>query len=105
MSTYWLDRQLGATDAETDGGTPILAVTFADRTEYVYCPSPDEYRVTADVVDKAKDLGATLITYPSSWSGTTYEAKQHAKNLGITVMPHNAFFAYLKRKGVKFSKR
>jgi hypothetical protein len=104
MSTFWLNKQLATTDAVTDGGNPILAVTFADRTEQVYCPDSSEYRVTADVVKKAKDLEATNISYPTEWSGTTYEAKQHAKNLGITVMPHNAFFAYLKRKGIKFSK-
>jgi hypothetical protein len=104
VSTFWLDKQLAATDAVTDGGNPILAVTFADRTERVYCPDSDEYRVTADVVSKAKVLGATIISYPTIWSGTTYEAKQHAKSLGIIIMAHNGFFAYLKRKGVKFSK-
>lgn len=102
MSTSWLSEQLMSTDAAIDGGIPILAVTFAGRTERVYCPDSDEYRVTADVVRKAKDLGATVIAYSSTWCDATYEAKRYAKDLGVSVMAYNAFFAYLKHKGVKF---
>lgn len=104
MSTYWLIKQLRSTsDAVVDDGNPILAVTFVGRTERVYCPEPDEYRITADVARKAKDLGATVIAYSSSWCEATYEGKQYAKDLGVSVMPFAGFFAYLKRKGVKFT--
>jgi hypothetical protein len=103
MSTYWLNQQLVSTsDAEIDGGNPILAITFGGRTERVYCPDSDEYRITADVARKAKDLGATIIAYSSSWCEATYEGKQYAKDLGIHIMIFAALFAYLKRKGVKF---
>jgi hypothetical protein len=103
MSTTWLNGQLASTsDAVVDGGNPILAVTFAGRTELVYCPDSDEYRITADVARKAKDLGATVIAYSSSWCATTYEGKEYAKSLDINIMPYAAFFKYLKRKGVKF---
>jgi hypothetical protein len=101
MTTYWLNNELAAkSNAQIDGGNPVLSVIFSGRTERVYCPDSDEYRVTADVVEKAKELGATIIAYSESWSDTTYDAKQYAKQVGITVMPFAAFFAYLKRKGV-----
>jgi hypothetical protein len=102
MSTSWLSAQLMNTSAVTDRGDPILSVTFAGRTERVYCPNSDEYRVTADVVRKAKDLGGTIIAYSSTWCGATEEAKRYAKSLEVNVMPFNAFFAYLRRKGVEF---
>jgi hypothetical protein len=103
MSTFWLSQQLmSKSDAVVDGGNPILAVTFAGRTERVYSPGSDEYRITADVVRKAKDLGATVIAYSATWCGTTYEAKDYAKTLDVSIMPFSGFFAYLKRKGVKF---
>jgi hypothetical protein len=103
VSTYWLNQLLISTsDADVDGGDPVIAITFGGRIERVYCPDSDEYRVTADVVRKAKDLGATIVAYSSSWCEATYEGKHYAKDLGIHVMPYAALFAYLKRKGVKF---
>ena len=103
MSTFWLSQQLTNTsDAVVDGDNPILAVTFSNRVEHVYCPESDEYRITADVVKKAKELGATIIAYSSTWCEATYEGKQYAKSLGVSVMAFAAFFAYLKRKGVTF---
>jgi hypothetical protein len=88
-------------NAVTDGGNPVLGISFNGKTEYVYCPTSDEYRVTADVARKAADLGATIIAY-GSWCDATYEAKQYAKKLGVTIMPYGALFAYLRRKGVHF---
>ena len=103
MSTYWLNDQLRSTsDAIVDGGDPILTVEFAGRTERVYSPDSDEYRVTADVIEKAADLGATIIAYSNTWCDATYEAKRYAKERGIEVMPFGSFFAYLKRYGVRF---
>lgn len=102
MSTLWLSTQLMNTNAVIDEENSILSVTFAGRTERVYSPDSDEDPVTADVVRKAKDLGATIIAYSSSWCDATYEAKRYAKSLGVSVMPFNAFFAYLKNKGVAF---
>jgi len=67
----------------------------------IYSPTPDEYIVNSDVVEKARDLGATIIFYSSSWCGTTMEANEYAKKLGITIMPHRSFFAFIKRKGIQ----
>jgi len=100
MSTYWLYQQLqGGSNVAVDGSDPILSVTFDHRTERVYCPTSDEYLVTAEVIQKAKDLGATIIAY-GYWCGVTYEAKQYGKKNGIAVMPYGGFFAYLKKHGV-----
>lgn len=100
MTTFWLRDQLVEKNVIVDNGNPVLSVTFAGRTERVYCPDSDEYRITADVVAKAKELGATIIVYSTKWCGITAEGKLHAKNIGIYAMPYNAFFAYLRSKGV-----
>jgi hypothetical protein len=104
MSTYWLRDQLrGNSKVVLDGGNPILSVTFDGRTERIYSPDPDEYRVTADVVLKAQKLGATVIAY-GSWCEATYDGKEYAKKHGIAVMSYASFFAYLKRHGVILGK-
>lgn len=103
MSTAWLNERLRNGRAiTTDGGSPILTVNFHDRTERIYCPNSTEYRVTAEVVNKAKELGATIVAYSSAWCGTTYEAKQYAKKKGIIIMHYASFFAYLREHGVVF---
>lgn len=102
MSNGWLYSELKkSADVKMTFGEPVFSVTFSGRTEQVFCPGPAEYAVTADVVKTAYEHGATIISY-ASWCQATYEAKQYGKKLGILVMPHNSFFAYLKRKGVKF---
>jgi hypothetical protein len=102
MTTVWLNQQLSTSNAIVSGGNPLLEVSFAGRTERVYSPDSDEYRITADVVEKAKNIGATIIAYSSTWCDVTYEGKEYAKSLGVNIMQFNEFFAYLKRKGVKF---
>lgn len=106
MSTLWLRQELIAkSDAKTDDGDPILTVFFRDgREERVYCPDPDEYRVTADVVAKASGMGATIIAFSSHWCEATVEGREYAERRGLTVIPYAQFFAYLRRKGVTFSR-
>lgn len=105
MSTYWLRDKLGGyNNVIVDGGDPILSVSFKGRTERVYCPDPDEYRVTADVVEKARRLDATIIAYASTWCGSTYEGSEYGRNNGVRVMPYADFFAYLKQCGVELRK-
>jgi hypothetical protein len=105
MSTGWLRGKLRGNEKVTiDNGDPVLSVKFAGREEKIYCPSPGEYRVTADVVRKAKGLGATIITCASTWCEATVEGKAYAKRLGITVMTYAQFFAYLKQRGVALRK-
>ena len=104
MSHAWLARQLRqATNAIVTEKGPILAVSYSGFTDYVYCPTTDEYRVTADVAHKAKELGASVIAYASTWCNSTHEAKEYAKTLGVSIMPYGAYFAHLKKKGVRVS--
>ncbi|MGH6613666.1 hypothetical protein [Sphingomonas sp.] len=103
MSTYWLRGKLAdGSDARTDGGDPVLTIFLGGgRDERVYCPDSDEYRVTADVVDKAVDLGANIIAY-GSWCDATVEGKLRAKAKGVSVVRYAGLFAFLRNKGVSF---
>lgn len=102
MTTFWLNKQLAAmSGVSTDSGNPVLTVEFSDRRERIYCPDPSEYKATAEVVDKAHQLGATIVAYSETWGDSTYEAKQYAKQLSVSLMPYKALFAYLKRYGVR----
>ncbi|UVO55748.1 hypothetical protein [Sphingomonas sp. SUN039] len=104
MSTYWLRGELArGTDATTDDGDPILTVYLDGGKEArIYCPEPDEYQVCADVVQKASDLGATIVAY-GSWCDASVEGKMHAKEIGLSVVPYAGLFAFLRRNGVSFS--
>jgi hypothetical protein len=102
MTTFWLNKQLAAmSGVVTDSGNPVLNINFAGRREQIYCPDPSEYKATAEVVEKAHQLGASIIAYSESWGEGTYEAKQYAKQLKVVLMPYKALFAYLNRYGVR----
>ncbi len=103
MSTRWLRRELETkTDVRTDGGDPVLGVSFGGREIRVYSPDPSEYHVDSDVVEKADELGANFIAYSNSYCGVTREAERYGASLGIEVMPFGRFFEYLRNKGVTF---
>lgn len=102
MTTFWLNKQLAAMSGViTDSGNPVLGIEFAGRREQIYCPDPSEYKATAELVDKAHQLEATIIAYSETWGEGTYEAKQYAKQLKVSLMPYKSLFAYLKRHGVR----
>jgi len=106
LSTSWLRRELAqSSDVCTDDGDPILSVILPDgRVERIYCPDSDEYRVSADVVEKAAGLGATIVAYSSNWCEATIEGKDYAKVRGLSVLPFAGLFGYMKRKGVTFTR-
>lgn len=99
-NNYWLIEQLQKNDNVQDVSEVGIAVRFSTaRSAYVvYTPSSDEYRVTADVVDKAHEAGATMVAYSSFWCGDTEEGQARAKELGVTVMPYGAFFGMLRKR-------
>jgi hypothetical protein len=102
MTTFWLDKQLATMSGVlTDNGNPVLTIEFAGRRERIYCPDPSEYKATAEVVHKAHQLGATIIAYSETWGEGTYEAKQYAKQLKVSLMPYKSLFAYISRYGVR----
>ena len=74
------------------------------QEERIDCPDSDEYRVSADVVEKAAGLGATIVAYSSSWCEATVEGKDHARARGISVLPFAGLFGYMNRKGVTFTR-
>jgi hypothetical protein len=106
LSTSWLRGELAqSSDARTDGGDPILSIVLPNgREERIYCPDSDEYRVSADVVEKAAGLGATIVAYSSQWCEATIEGKEHARARGISIFPFAGLFGYMKRKGVTFTR-
>lgn len=102
MSTYWLRKELASTtDAILGGDDTALTLQLPERVEVVYYPDSDEYIISADIIQKAKESGATIVVYPTAWSKPTFEAQKYAKKLNISIMSNAQFFAYLKRKGVK----
>lgn len=76
-----------------------IAIEFVtDRDAYVvYTPNSDEYRVTADVIDRAKEAGASMVSFSTAWCGNTDEGKDRGKEIGVLVMPHGAFFNRIDR--------
>ena len=97
----WLFFELKKTNAKLDYEyEPLINVEVDGEKVGIYTPTSDEYRVTADVVQKAADLGAKIIAYSKLWCGATYEGEEHGKLVGVKVMPYGALFAYLKRKGI-----
>lgn len=104
MSTYWLWQQLsGVSGVQIGKPEVILEISFADKIEKIYCPSSDEYIISADIVEKAKELGATIIAYGTTWSTPTIEAVQHGKTFKISILGYSQLFAYLRRKGVNLA--
>lgn len=98
MSTVYLRQKLAA--ADTDGGDPILTIQTDRGLLRVYSPESSEYRVNADVVEKARDLGADIIAYADLWCGVTVEGKEHGRRRGIDIMPFADFFRMLGQRGV-----
>lgn len=98
MSTEYLRQKLSR--AATDNGEPILTIHTNGGDLRVYSPDSDEYRVNADVVEKAHDLGADIIAYAESWCGVTIEGGEYGKNVEIEIMPFADFFRMLQRRGV-----
>lgn len=98
MSTRYLRQKLVA--ADTDNGDPILAIQTDHGVLRVYSPDPSEYRVNADVVEKAHDLGADVIAYAELWCGVTLEGSEHGQSLGIQILPFASFFRMLRQRGV-----
>lgn len=99
MSTYYLRQKLAG--ADMDNGDPILTIRTDNGALRVYSPDPAEYRVNADVVEKAHALGANIIAFAETWCGTTVEAAEHGQMLGIEILPFAVFFKLLRRRGVR----
>lgn len=104
MSINWLCGQLRRTsDAAFDDDGKIVSISRPDGVvDVIYSPDSDEYRITADVVKRASELGAEIIAYSSSWCEPTEEGEGYAKQLGLKILPFGALFSRLRKGGVAF---
>ena len=98
MSTAYLRQELAG--AATDNGDPVLTINADGGLIRVYSPDPDEYRVSADVVEKARHLGANVIAYSKAWCGVTLEGAEYGRAVGVDIMPFAEFFQMLRNRGV-----
>lgn len=98
-NNYWLIDQISRKANVKSVKEVGVAVHFeTEKGAYVvYTPNSDEYRVTADVIDKAKEAGATIVSYSKLWCGNTDEGEDRGREIGVQVIPHGAFFRRLDR--------
>jgi hypothetical protein len=98
-NNYWLIQQIaGKANVKSVREVGIAVEFVTDGGTYVvYTPNSDEYRVTADVIDQAKEAGATMVSYSTAWCGNTDEGKARGREIGVLVMPHGAFFSRIDR--------
>lgn len=97
MTTSYLAEQLKSLGVDSDLASPVLSFAIGKSIFKVYCPSPDEYRITADVVQNSIELGASFITYAESWCEPTMDGAEHAQLHGVELMPYKAFFKHIQR--------
>lgn len=94
---YWLYTQLSQKPNLSISSRfhPVIIVE-KDEVEYrIYTPNPEEYLIDVDVVQKAKSLGANIISYPSSWCRASNEAISYGRIHKIRVVSHSELFSML----------
>ena len=101
MSTnnWWLYTQLKqiAGLALSSGYQPLIHVQFKGWSYRIYTPDPAEYIITVDIVQKVKEMGGNLISFPASWCRASSEAISYGQANGVDVMPHGRLFEILGR--------
>ncbi len=97
MNNSWLYDQLTKHShlKVEDNYYKFIQVVHKNKTYKIYTPTPDEYLITVDIVQKVKKLGATTVSYPTSWCRPSAEALTYGKDIGISVIPHAALFNML----------
>lgn len=96
-NNYWLYNQLvSKPNLYVDSEFHPLVVVEKSGTEYkIYTPNPEEYLIDVDVVQKAKALGANVISYPTSWCRASGEAISYGRLHKVQVIPHGKLFEIL----------
>jgi hypothetical protein len=92
MSNRWLYEQLRrvAPDNVDLVHFPLIRGRSGNRVCRIYCPSPAEYMITVDIVQKVIALGPNTISYAESWSCPSFEAKTYATANDVEILPHRA---------------
>ena len=98
-NNYWLHKQLQAIQGLVVAAecVPLITVSHHGREYRIYTPTPNEYIITADIVDKVRELGGNVISYPTTWCRASSEAIGHGRTLGIEVIPHGRLFELMGR--------
>jgi hypothetical protein len=73
-----------------------LIVAEKNGTEYrIYTPSSTEYMIDVDIVQKAREMDANVISFPTKWCRASSEAISYGKLHKIQVIPHGKLFEIL----------
>lgn len=75
---------------------PLIIVKKDGRIFKIYTPTPHEYLITIDIVEKVKELGGNVISFPLSWCRASREAVAFGKVNGVDVIPHGRLFEMLQ---------
>lgn len=99
-NNYWLHQQL--TGMYGSNVAPafekLIEVSCGAERLKIYAPLPEEYIISTEIVEKVKNFGGNIISYPGWCAGVTEEAELAAKDFSITIVKHGALFGMLKRK-------
>jgi hypothetical protein len=74
---------------------PLIVAEKDDKKYRIYTPIPSEYIITVEVVQKAIELGANVISFPTSWCRASGEAIAYGKSHNVQVIPHGRLFEIL----------
>lgn len=98
-NNYWLHGELRKLPQLSVAAEciPLIIVSFRGRAYRIYTPMPDEYIVSVEVVEKVRELGGNLISYPITWCRASSEAMKYGQLHGIDVMPHSRLFEIFGR--------
>ncbi len=94
-SNRWLHEQLQRiASANVEASyNPLIRARVRARLYVIYAPSPAEYIITVDVVQRVLALGGNTISYAKSWSRPSIEAEQFAAANNLEILPHGALLA------------
>jgi hypothetical protein len=96
-NNFWLYKQLEQkSNLTVDSQFNPLVVVEKNGIEYkIYTPKPEEYLIDIDVVQKAREMGANVISFPTSWCRASSEAISYGRVHKIQVIPHGKLFEIL----------
>lgn len=83
------------------GYNPLISISrvktgVVSSNHKIWCPTPDDYRITRDCVEEVHEIGGDIISYASQWSQPSAEGQARARELGMKVLPHGATFSFFK---------
>jgi len=88
-NNYWLYNQLRDKNIQlTAGPEPLIEANTIIGNLKIYTPTPAEYVITMEIVDKVLELGGNTISYPTNWCKASSESISYGREVGIQVMPH-----------------